>query len=467
MKWQNALLCSLLLSVTGVAISNNEVKTEDSPASYATGMMLETQGSSPWYRVSLPQVVYQTTAWPDLRDIRVFNAQGETVPFSLTVQKNQPVTPPTVSLRLFPLDMSPLSPQEKKQHSRDTFVLRSKENVTIYLPGDDLQGTDFQSYLLTLPEEMKTPFSLAQLQLNWAPLADNWQGKASVYASRDLRYWRAVQKEAPLMDLTRDNDHLKMNVITTSLNLSPEDYRYLLVVVNSKSPAFTLKGVDAMAESSKPESRRIAIDAEANKISDNEVIWRWKQPQPLASLRIVLENDHVLPIELAWKSEEKANWQPLAKTVLYHLDGKHSPDIPLYGEWVAAVRMTTINAKLPEVLPVLSGERNSYQLVFNTQGKGPYMLAWGNRAAQKADVELNQLIPSSLHQSQDVDNLPWAKPQEKVSLGGEARLTAISAAEQQHQWQTWLVWIVLISGVIGLALIVWRIWCEVKKNGTL
>ncbi|SQB21689.1 Uncharacterised protein [Citrobacter koseri] len=73
---------------------------------------------------------------------------------------------------------------------------------------------------------------------------------------------------------------------------------------------------------------------------------------------------------------------------------KRSEDILLSGQQVEAIRMTTINARLPETLPALSGARDSYQLVFNTQGKGPYMLAWGNRAAEKADVELDMLIPS-------------------------------------------------------------------------
>ena len=111
MKWMKAVLCSVLLGATGAAVSSDEVK--ESPADYVTGVTLETTGTSPWYRVSLPPAVYPGTAWADLRDVRVFNHLGETVPFTLVAQKTQPVTPEAVALRFFPLDMSPVAPREE------------------------------------------------------------------------------------------------------------------------------------------------------------------------------------------------------------------------------------------------------------------------------------------------------------------------------------------------------------------
>ncbi|MGT8872298.1 DUF3999 family protein [Escherichia coli] len=74
MKWMKAVLCSVLLSTAGAAVSSDEVK--EAPTDYATGVALETTGHSPWYRISLPQVVYQSTAWPDLRDVRVLTIWG-------------------------------------------------------------------------------------------------------------------------------------------------------------------------------------------------------------------------------------------------------------------------------------------------------------------------------------------------------------------------------------------------------
>lgn len=264
------------------------------------------------------------------------------------------------------------------------------------------------------------------------------------------------------MDLARDNDRLKMDTISADLTLSADGNRYLLVLLDSQSKAVVLNSVTALAERREPESTRIELDAQANKISDEEAVWRWARPQPLTSLRISMASEGVLPVALSWRSGEKA-WQPLTKTVLYRLDGKRSEDIQLSGQPVEAVRITTINARLPTSLPAISGARDKYQLIFNTQGKGPYMLAWGNRAAPKADVAMDMLIPASLRKTQAVSDLPLAVAQESVTLGGEARLTATSATEQQSGWKTLLVWGALIVGVLVLALMAWRIWREVKK----
>lgn len=68
--------------------------------------------------------------------------------------------------------------------------------------------------------------------------------------------------------------------------------------------------------------------------------------------------------------------------------------------------------------------------MFNTQGKALYA-GVGKPGGERADVGLDMLIPASLRKSQEIDYLPWATLQESVALGGEARLTATSVAEQQ------------------------------------
>lgn len=87
MKWIKAVLWSALLGATGAAWGSNTVT--DAPADYANGMKLLTPGSEQWYSLPLPLAVYHEAVWPDLRDIRVFNRQGEVVPFTLLAEKRR------------------------------------------------------------------------------------------------------------------------------------------------------------------------------------------------------------------------------------------------------------------------------------------------------------------------------------------------------------------------------------------
>lgn len=58
------------------------------------------------------------------------------------------------------------------------------------------------------------------------------------------------------------------------------------------------------------------------------------------------------------------------KEVIYQLGGKTSEPVPLPGGLVEAVKIKTLNARLPENLPGVTGQRVRYDLVFNAQGRG-------------------------------------------------------------------------------------------------
>ena len=256
MKRIKAIVCSVLLMGSFSAIA------AESPRDYATGMTLEISSSSPWYRVALPREVYQHSAWPDLRDVRVFNQQGERVPFTLMTKPTPPAVADSVALRLFPLAASPLASTDAS--APQTIRLKAANGVEINLQGDEAKSVG-QSYLLTLPDSREASLRLTQLRLDWAASSANWQGKASVYASRDLSHWQRVQENAPLMDLSRDGDRLKMNTVAAELTLSPEGRRYLLLVLDPQTPVPALKSVMAVAQPQEPLTERIQLPAAAVK----------------------------------------------------------------------------------------------------------------------------------------------------------------------------------------------------------
>ena len=386
MKWMNAVVCAALLAMAGPAFS--EGAPAESPRDYAYGLSLDTPASSPWYRVMLPLAIYQQSTSPDLRDVRVFNQSGEPVPFSLvTTTRPQPAST-TTALRVFALNASP----GREEDSGDKIMLRARNGVEIVLEGQHAAAAG-QHYLLTLPENA-TEVPLSQLQLFWDTPQGSWQGTASVYYSEDLKNWYTLREEMPLLDVMSGRERLKLDRIDTDLVLSPEANRYLLLVLNTGRSALTLTGVNAINAPAQPESEHISLAGEGERLSESEAVWRWKHPQPLSAIAFMLNGDGVLPAEIAWRGADKDRWHTLKKEVIYQLGSKTAEPVPLPGGLVEAVKIKTLNARLPENLPGVIGQRVRYDLVFNAQGKGPYLLAWGNGAAKPASVETDMLIPT-------------------------------------------------------------------------
>lgn len=459
MKWMKAVACTALLALSGPAFCD-EVPAE-SPRDYAFGLSLDTSVPSQWYRVMLPLAVYEQSTSADLHDVRVFNQSGEQVPFSLIAATRPQDTAHSTALRLFPLDASPLAAGSDAGDS-DKILLRSRNGVEIVLEGQ--KAAAGQHYLLTLPEQATGELVISQLQLLWNSPQTPWQGTASVYYSEDLKRWYTLREDMPLLDAVSGQDRLKLDRIDTDTVLSPDANRYLMVVLNAQSKGITLTGVNAISAPAQAAPEAVDLQGEGEMLSTSEAQWRWARPQPLSAVSISLNGDGVLPVEIAWRSTEKDAWHPLKKEVLYRLEGKASPPVSLHGGLVQAVKITTLNARLPEYLPSVTGHRDRYDLVFNAQGKAPYVLAWGNGAAKPASVEPGMLIPADLRKSYDMANLPQADIQADVALGGEGRLTATSAAERESRMNTLLVWGVLIAGVILLAGMAWRIWRETQRK---
>ncbi|KFC08543.1 putative transmembrane protein [Trabulsiella guamensis ATCC 49490] len=461
MKWMKRVVLGVALSAAIPAFcAEAPVET---PRDYAFGMALETSPSAPWFRIDLPSQVYQQSAWPDMRDVRVFNQQGETVPFSVVVQKTAAAAPETIPLRVFPLTAAPFGVNTDSRRASESMVLRSSGGLEVHLQSEAARNAG-QSYLLALPDESKVSRYISQLQLDWKTPAGNWQGKVSLYTSHDLDDWRLQDESVTLMDLTSGTDRLKMNRLSLSTRLSSDGTRYLLLVFADQTPPLTLTGASALPRSRDQENDQIVLKSAENRVSENEAIYQWAQPQPLTSIAFELENGSVLPVELAWRGAVNEPWQPLTKQVLYSLDNRNSEPFPMQERVVQAIRLTTVNAHLPETLPEISGRRDQLTIVFNAQGNAPYMLAWGNGAAEPASIAMNMLIPEALEKAWPLDAIPRAQALEPVTLGGEERLTATSEAERASQWQTMLVWGALIFGVVLLLVMAWRIWREVKNK---
>ena len=163
-----------------------------SPGDFAFGLPIITTQEAAAYRFPLPFGVYQDSVRKDLGDIRLFNAGGVAVPFSLLRPAVQaPIRKPAIALPVFPL----------RAGSR---VVIDGIHVTIDSPrsainlqtqngsGGDLSANE---YIL---DGRALDSGVSALRMSWPEAASDYSGRASVEASDDLGSWRTVVAGAPI-----------------------------------------------------------------------------------------------------------------------------------------------------------------------------------------------------------------------------------------------------------------------------
>ncbi|MTD28411.1 DUF3999 family protein [Erwinia sp. J316] len=446
------LMIALFLSASATA-NTNEV-----PKDYAYGVPLITQESEPFFRVILPDDVYEQTAWPDMRDLRVFNSQGVTVPFALYSQEAQETRTKSWPLRVFPLDAQP-----HKAGTQPQITLKSTSGIEVTLPLDSKKSSG-RSLLLEVPQEEEDYPALSQLKLIWTRLPQNWQARVSVFNSPDLKSWNELIEDAPLMDLTSGSDRLLLDTIDLRDGRNMPHSRYfLLVFKDDAQPAdLNLSAVTGIAVSGRPAQDYVTLAPSVKALSQSEAEYSWSSPQPFSRLIIKpAQSNAVLPLEIEYRSSERDSWHPLSKLGVYSVEDKESAPLELRGELIQAIRLKGINQQWSGMPPLVSGQREVRKLVFNAQGSSPFMLVWGNKTAAAQALSLDTLIPPKTHQWL---TMPYAGKAQVQTLGGRERLTATTQAEKIGLWQKGLLWVLLIIGAAGLVLLAIKVWREVQRQ---
>lgn len=459
MKLNSWLLLGSLCLTAGAGANANPVA--EKPQDFAYGMPLVTEGSEPFYRIELPESVYVESAWPELRDVRVFNNQGLAVPFALTANITTQNESQTFPLRLFPMMGNRSNKQEQ-----EVISLKSVGGVEITLPIDSSMEMG-KAYLLEVPQHESLYPHLTQLKLAWDRLPENWQTRVSVLYSDDLKEWERAVYDVPLMDLASGTDRLLLDTIDLDNDYGYTRARYLLLVFSEAktAPELNIQSAQGIADSRRTEQQRIALPPNQKAISVSEAEYTWPNPQPLNNIRVQPAQDNtVLPLEIEYRSAANEAWWPLTKQVTYSVNGRSAEAIPLHDLLVQGIRLKGINQRWGDRLPEVTAERDRQSVIFNAQGSTPFLLAWGNKAAQPQAIPLDSLIPEALRHSFSVDMLPIAELQPQVTLGGVERLSALDASEETSLWKKGLLWLLLVVGAAVLALLALKLWKEVQQK---
>ena len=183
-----ALLCGVCSFVTLAADAPLK------PTDFAYGMALQTDGRDGVYKVSLPLDVYRVVRYTDLRDLRVFNADGEVVPHVVTRSAGSvSVKSEPIELPRFPVYAS----EQRKLGDLDLQIKRDSQGAVINL--SNRSGVAGQNkpvgYLL---DGSKVGPAIKEIELQWSESIANYVSSVSVEASDDLATWGTLAKDAPV-----------------------------------------------------------------------------------------------------------------------------------------------------------------------------------------------------------------------------------------------------------------------------
>lgn len=446
------------LALLAGCLFGGNVFAAPTPADFTSRVPLEVSGNGPWYRLQLPIEVLFAARNGDLRDLRVFNAEGEALPYSLrTSAASEKRVRSEVQARIFPL-----RGRSGSAAADSVKVVRSTAGTILEIsPAAQDKQEILRGWLL---ETGAGDLPLDRLQLDWTAENDGFQ-RLRIEASDDLEHWRSLG-EGQLARLDFNGQRIEQNDIA----LPGESARYLRLWWESPEQAAQLVGatLSGSRSSSGPIPMLWSQPLAAKANVDGEFSWSLPLALPVERVRIPLVQANTLaPVMLSGRRDGNVQWTPLARGVLYRLPGEGGEitqeELELPGDTVSQLRLradarggglggSTVNLSI--------GVRAT-EVVFLARGGAPYQLAVGSSSMVDGSLPLTTLVPGF-----DAKRLSvMGEAHLSGSLQSQAQVVQAPEAKSDGRWKRYGLWAVLLAGVALLGLMAMSLLRSNRQQG--
>lgn len=432
-------LLLLLLAGAGGSAAAADLRPQD----FAYGMPIEAPTAGTAYRFTVPVEVFTKVAHEDLRDLRVFNAAGEPVPYEVRQARPKPAARPQgASLPLFPLHggaRASLNGVRVTIHSQGTAV-------DLQTGAASPDPHVITSYVLDA-RELAQP--LSGLELHWPNGAPEFSGSVRIEASDDLGSWRMVKGDAPVIHLLTDGAELIQN----RLEFPSTKAGFWRLTWLGKTAPFELTSVAAettLAEPPAPQST-VTVAGSPAKDKEGELGFDLGARLPVTEVNLSLpQANSVLKLELLSRARTTDSWRPVTRGEFYRVStgaSDHSNEpirIPTNFDRYWLARRVQPSGPIGAVR--LQATWDAMDLVFLARGAGPFVLAYGNASAGPSNVTLEPLVKGV--------TVVQAHAGPSYVLGGAERLRPPA---RTVPWRMAVLWSALALGVVLLAWMAYRL----------
>ena len=438
-------------------------------AGFEATASIELQGDGPFYQLTLPMQAHFVAHYPDLRDIRVLNGEGEAVPFALMRdQARTERAEQRLSVKWFPLyapdGAADSLPQVRVERHPDGTIVAVVDGSG---SGSGSAAQKLRGYLLDVSQATG---SGRKLELDWDAAVTGFQ-KLSVEASDDLQSWQRWVGAAQLARFEFNGERIERKQI--DLPGRHAAYLRLTWLEPAEAPTLTAAELTVGSASDRP-ARLVWSEAAAPSRTDaGSYEWDFARPIAIERLKIALPQVNILtPVEIAAKDEHaqapRPEWRVLSRSVLYRLliagQEWQQPDLSINTGPVRVIRLVpdARGGGLGGGAPMLSVGVTAQQLVFLARGTGPFTLAVGKDDTTAADLAPGTLMPG--YGSTNAPPISAAQLGLLIKPAGPASEGQPGAPPEPSggRWRSISLWGVLLLGIGAIGVMAIRLLRETK-----
>jgi hypothetical protein len=438
------IICVLLLPLASAAQSGDSSADAPEISDYAWGFPIEVRETASFYSVELPLEVNRSVTDPALRDVGVYNSEGNPLSrmFERAGEDQEQLE------RSNPLPALPLYEADSRADEDRLTLQREGSTTQFSFDLEDLLAPDEGEVLVAYIVDMRqSDESASAIDLAWDQMKPGFMGRVIVEGGDDLQNWRQIGS-AVVAYLREDSASIEQRRIA----LRRGDFDFLRIRWEGLPDDWFLSQVMGVYVDGSADTSRKFITLESAGVDpdDGGRIFSLGGAPIVDQLRVVLPDPNtVISARVMYWSERRDRWLEAGHGSYHHIirndNAVMSDPININKARTSQFKVIVTRGPTNANVQLEVGWRPD-KLLFLAQGEPPFTLAAGN-----ADDELRQFPQQRIYGARSLADLAEknggvveASLGQRYAIGGPARLVATT----QINWQTVLLWLGLILGVV-------------------